>query len=135
MFGTVWLYLKETLNDFIADNALSKGAAISFYTILSVGPLLVLCIAVAGIVFGEDAARGAIEGQLNGLMGDQAASVIQSMVASAGRHHDGFWATLGRFEGLRELLRHTILLCYHSSRISRTPPRLRIACDSSGLSR
>ncbi len=93
MLGTVWRYIKETFSDFIADNALSKGAAISFYTILSVGPLLVLCIAIAGIAFGQDAARGAIEGQLQGLMGEQAAGVVQSMVASAGRQHNGFWAT------------------------------------------
>lgn len=93
MFGKIWMYLKETISDFSEDNALSCGAAISFYTILSLGPLLVLCIAVAGFVFGEDAARGAIVGQLRGLMGDQSAEMIQSMIASAGNHKGGFWAT------------------------------------------
>ena len=93
MFSTVWMYLKETVSEFSADNALSRGAAVSFYTILSLGPLLVLCIAVAGFVFGEEAARGAIVGQLRGMMGDQSAEVIQSMIASAGSHKGGFWAT------------------------------------------
>ncbi len=93
MFGKVWMYLKETLSEFWDDNALSKGAAISFYTILSLGPLLVLCIGVAGLVFGEDAARGAIVGQLQGLMGEQSAALVQSMIASAGKHNGGVWAT------------------------------------------
>ena len=94
MFGNIWHYLKETGSDFWDDNALSRGAAISFYTILSLGPLLVLCIAVAGAVFGEDAARGAIVGQLRGMMGQQSAEMIQSMIASAGTHGGGFWATV-----------------------------------------
>ncbi len=93
MFSKIWMYLKETISDFSDDNALSRGAAIAFYTILSLGPLLVLCIAVAGFVFGEDAARGAIVDQLRGMMGDQSAELIQSMIASAGNHKGGFWAT------------------------------------------
>ena len=98
MFATIWKYLKETVSDFSEDNALSRGAAISFYTILSLGPLLVLCIAVAGLVFGEDAAQGAIVGQLRGMMGDQSAELIQTMIASASSHKNGFWATsLGAF--------------------------------------
>jgi membrane protein len=94
MFGTIWHYLKETGSDFWDDNALSRGAAISFYTILSLGPLLVLCIAVAGVFFGEDAAQGAIVDQLRGMMGQQSAEMIQSMIASAGKHNGGFWATM-----------------------------------------
>ena len=94
MFATIWHYLKETISDFSDDNALSRGAAISFYTILSLGPLLVLCIAVAGLVFGEEAARGAIVEQLRGMMGQDSAALIQSMITSAGRHNGGFWATI-----------------------------------------
>ena len=94
MFGKIWMYMKETGTDFWEDNALSRGAAISFYTILSLGPVLVLCIAVAGFVFGEDAARGAIVDQLRGMMGKDSAELIQSMIASAGKHHGGFWPTI-----------------------------------------
>ncbi len=94
MFKNAWMYVKETGSDFWEDNALSRGAAISFYTILSLGPLLVLCIAVAGFAFGQDAAQGAIVGQLRGMMGQQSAELIQSMIASAGKHGGGFWATL-----------------------------------------
>ena len=94
MLGTVWRYIKETGGDFWEDNALSRGAAISFYTILSLGPVLVLCIAIAGFAFGEEAARGAIVDQLRGLMGKDSAELIQSMIASAGRRNGGVWPSI-----------------------------------------
>ena len=89
MFGKIWGYLKETISDFMADDALSRGAAISFYTILSLGPILVICIAIAGLAFGEEAARGAMVGQLRGIMGDQPAEALQAMIASAGNKSSG----------------------------------------------
>ena len=91
---SVWDIVKETFNDYLDDNALSRGASISYYTILSIGPLLVICIAVAGLVFGQDAAQGAIVGQLKGLMGDQAAEVIQSAIKSASNKSSGILATV-----------------------------------------
>ena len=94
MMQSIWTYLKETFNDYIDDNALSRGASISYYTVLSIGPLLVICIAVAGLVFGQEAAQGAIVGQLQGLMGDQAAQVIQSAIKSAGNKSSGIIATV-----------------------------------------
>ena len=53
----IWTVLKETVSEYIADGALSKGAAIAFYTILSLGPVLLICIAIAGLVFGQAAAQ------------------------------------------------------------------------------
>ncbi len=94
MLKTVWYALKETFNDYIEDNALSRGAAIAYYTVLSIGPVLVICIAIAGLAFGQEAAQGAIVGQLKGLMGDQAAEVIQSAIKSAGNKSSGIWATI-----------------------------------------
>ena len=94
MLGTTWTLLKETFNDYIEDGALSRGAAIAFYTILSIGPVLVICIAIAGLAFGQDAAQGALVGQLRGLMGDQAAEAIQAMIASASNRKSGIWATV-----------------------------------------
>jgi len=94
MLGKQWTMLKETIADYVEDEALSKGAAIAFYTILSIGPVLVICIAIAGLVFGQDAARGAMVGQLQGLMGDQAAEAIQTMIASASNKKSGVWATV-----------------------------------------
>jgi membrane protein len=94
MLGKVWGILKETFNDYIEDAALSRGAAIAYYTVLSIGPVLVICIAIAGLAFGHEAAQGAIVGQLRGLMGDQAAELIQTMIASAANKSAGIVATL-----------------------------------------
>lgn len=94
MLGRVWTMLKETVNDYIEDNALSRGAAIAYYTIFSIAPVLVICIAIAGLAFGQVAAQGAMVGQLRGIMGDQAAEAVQSMIASAGNKSSGVWATV-----------------------------------------
>ena len=76
--------LKETVLAFIDDEALSRGAAIAFYTVTSIAPVLLIVIAIAGLAFGRDAAQNAITAQLSGLMGQQTADVIQSAIASAG---------------------------------------------------
>ena len=60
MFGTAWNLVKESVNAFVDDEALTRGAAIAFYTVTSIGPVLFIVVAIAGLVFGEDAARGAI---------------------------------------------------------------------------
>jgi membrane protein len=66
-----------------ADYAPSMGAAISYYTVFSLAPLLMIVIAIAGAVFGRDAVTGAIVQQLGGLIGEQGATLIQTIVASA----------------------------------------------------
>ncbi len=65
------------------DYAPSMGAAISYYTVFSLAPLLVIVIALAGAFFGREAVEGLIVAQLSGLMGEQGASVIQTVIASA----------------------------------------------------
>lgn len=94
MLGRVWTMLQETVADYFEDNALSRGAAIAYYTIFSIAPVLVICIAIAGLVFGQEAAQGAMVGQLRGMMGDQAAEAVQTMIASAGNRSSGIWATI-----------------------------------------
>ena len=89
-----WRIAKATIADFIADSATSHAAAIAFYTLLSIAPVLVIVIAVAGLVFGQEAARGEIVGQLKGMMGDQAAEAIQAMLQSASSRKAGIWATV-----------------------------------------
>ena len=86
--------LKETVLAFIEDGALSRGAAIAFYTVTSIAPVLLIVIAIAGLAFGRDAAQNAITAQLSGLMGQQTADVIQSVIASAGSKSSSIWATL-----------------------------------------
>ena len=56
--------LKTTASDFMEDEALTHGAAIAYYTVFSIAPVLVIVIAIAGLVFGQEAAEGAIVGQL-----------------------------------------------------------------------
>jgi membrane protein len=89
-----WMLVKSTVLSFIADDALSKGAAIAFYTVTSIAPILLIVIAVAGLAFGREAAQNGIVGQLTGLMGKESAQLLQSAVASAQSKSSGTLATL-----------------------------------------
>jgi membrane protein len=86
--------LKDTVLSFIEDEALSRGAAIAFYTVTSLAPVLLIVIAIAGLAFGRDAAQNAVTDELGGLMGPQAAEVLQSAVASASGASSGIIATI-----------------------------------------
>jgi len=70
------------------------GAALAYYTVFSLAPLLLIVIAIAGLVFGADAARGEIFGQLRGLMGDDAAKGIEALLASVSKPSEGIAATV-----------------------------------------
>ena len=94
MFRKYAAMLKETVNAFIEDNCLSRGAAIAYFTIFSIAPMLVICIAIAGLVFGDEAAAGAVSDQLKGLMGQQGADAVQAMIKSASNRESGLWATV-----------------------------------------
>jgi membrane protein len=89
-----WQMTKDTLNGFMADDCLSRGAAIAYFTIFSLAPILVVIIAIAGFVFGEDAARGVIFTKLQGMMGSDAAGLVQSMIQSAANKRSGIIATV-----------------------------------------
>jgi hypothetical protein len=89
-----WGLLKTTVFSFIEDEALSRGAAIAFYTVTSIAPVLLIVIAIAGLAFGRDAAQNALTAQLSGLMGQQTAEVLQSAVASAAGKSSGIIATI-----------------------------------------
>jgi membrane protein len=91
---TIWPLLKGTVLAFIEDEALSRGAAIAFYTVTSIAPILLIVIAIAGLAFGREAAQGAITAQIGGLMGQQTAEVLQSAVASASGKSSGILATI-----------------------------------------
>jgi membrane protein len=89
-----WGIIKDTAYAFIADEALSRGAAIAFYTATSLAPVLLIVVAIAGLVFGHDAAQNAITGQLSELMGNQTAQLLQTAVASASKKSSGAIATM-----------------------------------------
>jgi len=79
-----WRLVRDTVNGFIADEGTTRGAAIACYTLFSLAPLLVVAIGVAGLAFGEEAARGAIGAQLRALVGRQGAEAVEAMVRGAG---------------------------------------------------
>jgi len=89
-----WLLLKDTVTGFIDDEALSRGAAIAYYTLFSIAPVLLVVVAIAGLVFGRDAAEGAIVDQLSAMMGHQTAVAVQGMIESAAKPREGALATI-----------------------------------------
>jgi membrane protein len=94
MISAAWKLLVDTTLSFIDDEALSRGAAIAFYAITSLAPVLLIVIAIAGMVFGRDAAQDAISDQFSTLMGKQAADVLQSVIASASTKSSSIVATV-----------------------------------------
>ncbi|HKV12403.1 MAG TPA: YihY/virulence factor BrkB family protein, partial [Thermoanaerobaculia bacterium] len=86
--------LKESFKEWKEDGALQLGAALAYYTIFSLAPMLLIAISVAGLVFGREAAQGELVGQMRGLLGQQGAEAIQTMVANAGKHSSGVIGTI-----------------------------------------
>ena len=93
MHRKAWAFILAIINNFIADRAMTRGAAIAYYTTFSLAPILLLVIAVAGLVFGEEAVRGAILRELGGLMGGDGAKALEEMVQSASDTGSGIAAT------------------------------------------
>jgi membrane protein len=94
MLRRIWALLRASIEGYIEDDAMSRGAAIAYYTIFSIAPLLVIATAVAGLIFGEDAVHGAISDQLRGLLGDTGAGAVEAMIAGAGNKTSGTIATI-----------------------------------------
>ena len=85
----IWVLVKSAATSWIDDYAPSMGAALAYYTAFSLAPVLILVIAVAGLAFGADAARGEIVAQLRGLLGEQGAKAIEELLASASKPGSG----------------------------------------------
>lgn len=81
--------LTGSFSRWLSEGGPQFGAAIAFYTMFALAPLLVVAIAVAGAVFGAEAARGQIVGEIQGLIGRPAAQGIEAMIESAWRHPNG----------------------------------------------
>lgn len=94
MLKTLWLVTKHSAEAFIEDEALSRGAAIAFYAVTSIGPVLLIVVAVAGLFFGEDAARGALMTKLGAAMGPQSAGFLELAIGKASNHSSGILATI-----------------------------------------
>jgi membrane protein len=91
---TVWGLLERAAVKWSADDCLTLGAALAYYTVFSLAPVLVIVIAVAGAVFGPEAAQGEIVDQIRGLVGQEGATAIQSLIQSASRQGVGPRATI-----------------------------------------
>ncbi len=90
---SAWSLLAEAFKSWIDDYAPSMGAALAYYTLFSVAPLLLIVISVAGLVFGEDAARGEIMAQLSGLLGAESAAAVESMLQALNQPRKGWLGT------------------------------------------
>ncbi|HEY5798800.1 MAG TPA: YihY/virulence factor BrkB family protein [Burkholderiaceae bacterium] len=88
------MLIVNSFNAWLDQRASSKGAALAFYTLFSMAPTILLVIAIAGAVFGREAAQGAIFGQLKGLVGAEGAAAIEAMIASARHKDEGTIATI-----------------------------------------
>ncbi|MEX2223457.1 MAG: YihY/virulence factor BrkB family protein [Candidatus Rokuibacteriota bacterium] len=91
---TVWGLIRRSVSKWNEDDCLQLGAALAYYTVFSLAPILVIVIAVAGAVFGQAAAQGEIVGQIRGLVGEEGATAVQSMIQSASREGIGPRATV-----------------------------------------
>lgn len=89
-----WALIKETVSEWSDDHASTRAASLAYYTVFSVAPMIIIAIAIAGALFGEDAARGEIHRQIQGLVGDAGAQVVENMVDSAARPGRGVRATI-----------------------------------------
>ena len=82
-----WDVVRDTVSEWIKHNASSLGAALSFYTLFSIAPILVIAMAVAGSIFGPHVAETHVLDQMRGLLGDAGAAAVQSLLSSA--HQSG----------------------------------------------
>ncbi|UTA68315.1 MULTISPECIES: YihY/virulence factor BrkB family protein [Emticicia] len=76
-------FAKEVFNEFSSDNATKLSASLSYYTIFSLAPMLVVIISVAGIFYGREAIQGEVYGQINWLIGKDAATQVQELIKNA----------------------------------------------------
>ena len=89
-----WSIARQAAKAWNDDYAPSMGAALSYYTLFSIAPLLLIVIAIAGLVFGDEAARGELHGELAGLVGPAGAQAIEELVQNANRPGAGVLAML-----------------------------------------
>src|SRR6202045_2799949 len=91
-----WASLSETaVYSWLNDRAPTMGAAIAYYTVFSLAPMLVMVIAIAGLAFGHQAAEGALFGELADLIGAESAVAVQAMLRRASDTGSGIFATAG----------------------------------------
>lgn len=94
ILSTAWSVARATVSGYFADQVPRLAAALSYYTVFSIAPLLIISTAIAGLVFGREAAQGQIVAQIAGLVGRDGATAIENLVHGASRQGSGILATL-----------------------------------------
>jgi len=89
-----WYLLKTTFNEFMEDNAIKLSASLSYYTIFALPPLMIIIITLCGFFFGKDAVTGQLYGQINGLVGSDAALQIQNAIKNVELSESNVFATI-----------------------------------------
>lgn len=93
-FKTVFDVLRQTVRDWLEDKAPRLGAALAYYTIFSIAPLIVIILAIAGLWFDKQAAQDQIFAQLGSLVGEQGAKAISGLLQAADKPHEGIVASV-----------------------------------------
>ena len=90
-----FILLKNAALEWVGDNATRLSAALAYYAVFSIAPLLVIIVFIVGLVYGKEAAEGQIASQMSGLVGPNAGEAIQSaVIATAASKSTGLWAAL-----------------------------------------
>ena len=98
---SIWQFLKTTINEWVEAEPFQLAAALSYYTLFSLAPLLLIAIGVAGFVFGREAAQNQIVETLQGMIGQDSAQTVQEMIqASNEKPQTGMWSTIIGFVAL-----------------------------------
>ena len=92
--GKYLTLFKDTFREFSEDKVPRLGAALAYYTIFSIGPLLLIAVAMAGIFLGQEAAQGRISGELGKLLGSQMSKSLEQMIEAAAKPKSGTFATI-----------------------------------------
>jgi membrane protein len=92
--STWWTLVRDAGSQWMDHKDARLGAALAYYSVFSIGPVIVIAVAVAGLLFGQDAVRGEVSNTLRGMLGDTGAQAIDAMLASASKPREGAVATL-----------------------------------------
>ena len=90
----LWTVAKEAARNWSNHKDLRQGAALAYYSVFSLGPIMVIAIAVAGFFFGRDPVSGQVASSIKDMLGDTGAKAVQAMLADAGRPREGLLATV-----------------------------------------
>jgi membrane protein len=89
-----WVITKQAALNWSRHKDARQGAALAYYSVFSIGPVIVIAIAVAGLAFGREAVNGEVAASIKGMLGETGANAVQAMLADAGRPRQGALATL-----------------------------------------